>query len=450
MKKTYEMDMCHGPLFGKILRFAVPLILSGMLQILFNAADVIVVGHYSGNDALAAVGSTASLINLLINLFMGTSVGANVLVARYFGSKNEKAIHETVHTAITLALICGVIMLVLGIAISAPMLTLMGTPDNVLPYSVLYMRIYFIGMPALVVYNFGAAILRAVGDTKRPLYFLTAAGVINIIFNLIFVIVFKLGVAGVAIATTISQTISAVLVLLCLYRTTGVYRLEFRKLRLYKDKLLSILRIGLPAGIQGAMFNISNLLVQSSINSFGSIVMAGNTAANNVDGFLNVTSTAIQQTSLSFISQNMGAGEYKRVDKVLAECLALVIGVELVLGLGSYAIGGQLLHIFSPDAEVIKYGVIRMGFICAPYAICSVMDVLAGSLRGLGYSLLPTIVALLGICVFRVIWVTTIFKANHTLFMLYIIYPISWGITALVHGTIYLTAGRRRLKKGLA
>ena len=445
MKRSYEMDMCHGPVFGKLVRFAIPLILSGMLQFCFNAADVIVVGRFTGKEALAAVGCTSSFVNLMINLFTGVSVGVNVLVARYYGSKSEREIEETVHTSIALALICGIAMMATGLIACGPILRLMGTTEDVLPLSEIYLRIYFLGVPAMVLYNFGAAVLRAVGDTKRPLYFLTAAGIINVIFNLIFVIVFDLGVAGVAIATTMSQIISAVLVLSCLCKDQAVYRLHIRNVRLHKEKLLSILKIGLPAGFQGMMFNISNMLVQSSVNSFGTTVMAGNTAGANVDSFLNTASVAVQQTAISFISQNMGAGQFKRINRILFGCLGLIVGIELVLGLGGYGLAPVLLHIYSPDNEVVAYGIIRMSFIAAPYAVNGIQDCMAGALRGLGYSIAPTAVALIAICGFRILWLSTIFRVKHTLPFLYMTYPISW-ILAISGYIFFYVRARRRLK----
>lgn len=349
MKRSYEIDMCSGPLFGKILRFAVPLILSGVLQLLFNAADIIVVGRFTGSDALAAVGSTSSLINLLVNLFIGVSVGANVMAARYYGSGSEEEMFQTVHTAILTALVGGCFMVFAGILAARPVLELMGTPEDVLPQAVLYMRLYFIGMPAFMAYNFGAAILRAIGDTKRPLYFLSAAGVVNVLFNLLFVVVFHMGVEGVAIATVISQVISAILVLRCLCKSEGSYRLEFRRLHVHKDKLIAMLKIGLPAGFQGMMFNISNVLIQSSVNSFGSLVMAGNTAAGNIEGFVYIALNAIYQTSLSFTSQNMGARQYKRVDQVLGCCVLIVAVLGTALGVGAWLLGDVLLRIYSSE-----------------------------------------------------------------------------------------------------
>ena len=412
MKKSYEIDMCSGPVFGKILRFSVPLILSGVLQLLFNAADIIVVGRFTGSDALAAVGSTSALINLLVNLFIGVSVGANVMVARYYGSGSEKEVFQTVHTAVLTALVGGCFMIFAGILAARPVLELMGTPDDVLPQAVLYMRIYFIGMPAFMVYNFGAAILRAIGDTKRPLYFLSAAGVINVLLNLLLVIIFHMGVEGVAIATVVSQVISAVLVVFCLSRSDGIYRLELHKLHIHKDKLVAMLKIGLPAGFQGMVFNISNVLIQSSVNSFGSLAMAGNTAASNIEGFVYISLNSIYQTALSFTSQNIGARQFKRVDRVLTVSILL-------------------LHIYSSDPQVIAYGVSRLAVISVPYALCGIMDVLAGSLRGMGCSITPMVTSLTGACLLRVLWIFTVFKIYHSLFTIYISYPISCAVAII-------------------
>lgn len=437
MKKSYEMDMCNGPLLGKILIFSGPLILSGILQLLFNAADIVVVGRFTGSHALAAVGSTSALINLLVNLFIGLSIGTNVLVARYYGAKNEAEVSNTVHTSIMTAIIGGILMIFVGILMAHPLLELTGTPDNVISHSVLYMRIYFAGMPAFMIYNFGAAILRAIGDTKRPLYFLMVAGVINVIFNLIFVIVFDMGVAGVATATVISQVISAILILICLTRVEGMCHLDLKKLKIHRDKLGQMLKIGLPAGMQGIVFSISNVLIQSSVNSFGSIAMAGNTAASNIEGFVYTSMNAIYQTALSFTSQNMGAGNYKRINQILVRCLAIVSVIGLVLGNGAYFFGHQLLGIYSSDPQVIEYGLSRMAIISCTYFLCGIMDVMVGSIRGLGYSIMPMIVSLTGACAFRVLWIFTIFQWQHTLFILYISYPLSWILTAGVHIICY-------------
>jgi len=443
MKRTYEMDMCSGPILSKILAFALPLMLSGILQLLFNAADIVVVGRFAGSEALAAVGSTSSLINLIINMFIGLSIGANVVAARSYGARDAEAVSETVHTAVFSALVGGVILIFAGILLARPMLTLMGTPDDVIDQSALYMQIYFIGMPAFMLYNFGADILRAIGDTKRPLYFLTLAGVVNVVFNLIFVIVFKMGVAGVALATIISQIISAALITLCLIKTEGPCHLDIKQLKFHKKSLMEMLRIGLPAGLQGTIFNISNVLIQSSVNSFGSLVMAGNTAASNIEGFVYTAMNAVYQTSLSFTSQNMGAKEFKRVDKVLVQCLLVVAVVGIVLGNGAYLFGSQLLEIYSSSPEVIQYGLVRLSLVSATYFLCGLMDVFVGSIRGLGYSIMPMLVSLTGACLFRVIWIFTIFQVERTLFCLYISYPISWVLTTSIHAVCYLLVRKK-------
>ncbi|MEF9940431.1 MAG: MATE family efflux transporter [Clostridium sp.] len=433
MSKSYEMDMCNGPILKKILIFSVPLMLSGVLQLLFNAADIIVVGRFAGNQSLAAVGSTTSLINLLINLFIGLSIGVNVLVARYYGAKLDKDVSETVHTAITISLISGLFLVVLGFLSSRIMLELMGTPDDVIDKSVLYMKIYFAGMPVIMVYNFGSAILRAVGDTKRPLYYLLLSGMINIILNLIFVIQFHMDVAGVALATVLSQCISTALVLRCLIKMKGSLKLDLLKLHINKRKAIQIIKIGLPAGMQGAIFSISNVLIQSSVNSFGSLAMAGNTASCNIEGFVYTAMNAIYQTNLSFTSQNVGAKHYSRVRKILFTCIGTVTVVGILLGVGALLGGTNLLKIYSSDPEVIHYGMLRLSIICTTYFLCGLMDTIVGSLRGLGYSVLPMIVSLTGACGFRVIWIFTVFAYFHTLPVLYLSYPISWGITAAVH-----------------
>lgn len=442
-KRSYEINMCEGPIFKKIIIFALPLVCSGILQLLFNAADIIVVGRFSGNHALAAVGSTSSLINLLINLFIGISVGANVLASRYYGARDYDNMTDSVHTAIAMAFVSGFLMVFIGIFAAKPMLELMGTPDNVIDLSVLYMRIYFIGMPSFMVYNFGAAILRSIGDTKRPLYFLLVSGIVNVIFNLFFVIVCHLGVAGVALATILSETISAGLILLSLHKSEGALRLHFKQLKIHKDKLLPMLKIGLPAGLQGTIFSISNVLIQSSVNSFGDIVMAGNTAASNIEGFVYTAMNAVYQTALSFTSQNLGAKKYERIDKILLQCLLIVTLIGLVMGVGAYLLGTPLLSLYTDSKEVIEYGLIRLSYISVPYFLCGIMDVFVGSLRGLGYSMMPMLVSLSGACVFRVIWIFTAFAASHTLFTLYISYPISWFLTALIHGICYLTVRKK-------
>ena len=446
MSSKYTMDMCNGPLLKKIILFAIPLMLSGVLQLLFNAADVIVVGRFTGNEALAAVGSTSSLINLLINLFVGVSVGANVLLGKHIGARDEENASKTVHTAVTFSLVVGIAMIFVGFFLSRPLLELMGTPEDVINLSVLYMRIYFVGMPAFMFYNFGAALLRAVGDTKRPLYFLTLAGIINVIFNLIFVIVFHMGVAGVALATIISEGISAFLVFLCLKGADGVLHLDHRSLSFHKDVAIQMMKIGLPAGLQGCIFSVSNVLIQSSVNSFGSIAMAGNTASANLEGFVYNAMNSLYQTSLSFTSQNIGAKKYKRVDKILIECLVIVMIVGIVMGGGAYLIGTSLLSIYSSDPQVISYGLLRMSLICVPYFLCGMMDVFVGSLRGMGYSVMPMLVSLTGACLFRIIWIFTIFAANRSLFVLYFSYPVSWALTATAHFICYMIVRKKAFK----
>ena len=443
MKKSYEMDMCSGPLLSKILIFAIPLMLSGILQLLFNAADMIVVGRFSGSNALAAVGSTGALNNLNVNIFMGLSVGTNVVVAKNYGAKNFEKVSNTVHTAILAGLSAGSFLVFVGIFLARPALEFMATPVDVIDQSILYMRIYFAGMPALMVYNFGSAALRAVGDTKRPLYFMMAAGVINVILNLIFVIVFHMGVAGVALATVISETVSAALVVFCLMKNSGPCHLNLKKLRFHKEELLQMLRIGLPAGVQGMIFSLSNVLIQSSVNSFGSSAMAGHTAASNIEGFVYMTMNAIYQTSLSFTSQNVGAKQFKRVDRVFLECQAVVIVVGFLMGNAFYLMGDKLLGIYTSDPEIIQYGLRRMSVVCALHFIGGMMDVIVGSIRGLGYSIMPMLVSLTGVCLFRVIWIFTVFRMHHTLLCLYSSYPISWTLTFTIHLICYLIVRRK-------
>ncbi len=446
--KKYEIDMCNGPLLGKILIFYFPLMLSGILQLLFNAADVVVVGRFAGNTALAAVGSTGSLINLIINLFIGLSVGANVMVAHFYGANQKDKLKEMVQTVVATAVVSGVILIFIGLIAAGPALRLMGTPEDVISQSVLYMRIYFLGMPFMMTYNFGAAVLRAVGDTRRPLYFLMIAGVVNVILNLFFVIVCHMGVAGVATATVVSQAISAGLVIRCLIKTDSDYRLETKGIRIAPDKLIKMVQIGIPAGLQGALFSISNVLIQSSVNSFGSVAMAGNTAGSNIEGFVYTSMNAFHQSAISFSSQNYGATKYRRVGKVAAICLALVAVVGIVMGCGAYLAAGTLLKLYSTDPEVIAYGVRRMFYLCVPYFLCGMMDVMVGILRGMNYSIMPMLVSLTGACLFRVVWIYTVFQRYRTLPCLYISYPISWGVTFLIHLACFAVVYRRLLKKG--
>ena len=446
-RKNYEIDMTEGPILSKMIRFAIPLMLSSILQLFFNAADVIVVGRFAGSEALAAVGSTGSLINLLVNLFIGLSVGTNVLVARYLGAHDYDNCQEAVHTSILLSVIGGSGLILVGVFFARPLLMLMGSPEDVLPKATLYMQIYFAGMPLNMLYNFGSAIMRSHGDTKRPLFFLTIAGIINVCLNLFMVIVLHMGVAGVAIATIVSQGVSALLTLGALMRTDGFCRVDLKKLKIHKDKLLGMIRVGLPAGLQGIVFSISNVLIQSSINSFGSVVMAGNTAASNIEGFVYVAMNAMYQTALSFASQNLGAKKYDRLSKIMIQSVATVTVIGIIVGPLAYLFGRQLLGIYSESEEVIHYGLIRMRFIATTYFICGIMDVMVGNLRGMGYSVMPMIVSLTGACGTRVIWILTVFAAHHSLEVLYLSYPISWFLTAAAHFVCYIIVRRKFDKK---
>lgn len=443
MQKSYEIDMCTGPLFRKLLIFSLPLMMSGILQLLFNAADIVVVGRFTGSQALAAVGSTSSLIALFVNFFIGFSIGTNVLVARYYGAKNQQNVHETVHTSILVSIISGLVLIIVGLVFAVPMLELMGTPEDVLDQATLYIRIYFIGMPSVMLYNFGAAILRAIGDTRRPLYYLMSAGIINVVLNLFFVIICHLGVAGVALATIISQTVSAILILRCLTKMDGICRLVWRDLKIHKDKLKAVLRLGLPAGLQSSVFSISNVLIQSSVNSFGSMAMAGNTAASNLESFIYTSMNSIYQTNLSFTSQNVGAHKYNNINRILVRCIVLVVCIGAVMGALALTFHSQLLGIYSSDPEVAAYGIKRMAVICSTYYLCGTMDTLVGSMRGMGYSMLPMLVSLAGACGFRIVWIFTIFAWNHSLESLYISYPISWGLTAAVHLACFIVLKRK-------
>lgn len=443
VSKTYEVDMCNGPLFSKIVTFAVPLMLSGILQLLFNAADIIVVGRFAGSESLAAVGSTSALVNLLVNVFIGLSIGVNVLVAQFYGAQKFKELDEVVHTSIVLAAASGVFLVVLGELVSVPMLRLMGSPEDVLPLSSLYLKIFFVGMPATLIYNFGSAILRAVGDTKRPLYFLFLAGVINVVLNLFFVIQFSMGVAGVALATVVSQCVSAVLILVCLIRSDASYRIVPSKLRLIPARAIMIARLGLPAGFQGAVFSISNVLIQSSLNSFGSVAMAGGTASANIEGFVYTAMNALYQTALSFTSQNFGARKFKRMTKIMIYCMGIVTVVGLVMGCGAVVIGEQMLGIYSSDPEVIKVGMQRLTIVSGTYVICGWMDTMVGGLRGMGQSIVPMFVSLIGACGLRVVWIFTVFAANRTLQTLYLSYPVTWTVTLIAHITCYVMIRRK-------
>lgn len=433
----YEIDMCNGSIMDKLVSFALPLMLSGILQLMFNAVDIIVVGRFSGSEALAAVGSTTALINVFTNLFIGISLGANVLAARFFAAGRKEEMSETVHTSITLALISGILMAFVGLVFSKGALELMGTPEDVIGLSTLYMRIYFMGMPFFMLYNYGAAILRAVGDTKRPLYFLIIAGVINAGLNMLLVIVFGLGVAGVGIATVFSQMVSCVLVLTCLCRTEGSYKLSFSKLSMKGYYLKQIFQVGIPAGIQSTVINFSNALLQSSVNSFGSTAMAGYTAANNILGFLYVSINSVTQACMSFTSQNFGVGKYKRMDRVLIDCMILSVGTALVLGCGAYFFGAEILQIYTEEADVIQWGVEILSITTVPYFLCGIMDLFPGALRGMGYSAVPMVLSIIGTVGMRVLWIFVFFPQHRSLYFLFISYPASWIATIVMQVVCY-------------
>ena len=434
--------MCNGTIMDKLISFALPLMVSGILQLMFNAVDIIVVGRFSGSQALAAVGSTTALINVFTNLFIGVSLGANVLAARFYAAGKDKEMSETVHTAITLALVSGVVMAVVGLVFSRWALEIMGTPADVIDQSTLYMRIYFLGMPFFMVYNYGAAILRAVGDTKRPLMFLIVAGVINAVLNMFLVIAFHLGVAGVAIATVISQMISCILVLRCLYKTDSSYQLRFSKLCMKKFYLAQIFQVGIPAGVQSTVINFSNAMLQSSVNSFGSTAMAGYTAANNVLGFLYASVNSVTQACMSFTSQNYGVGKYKRMDRVLLDCGILSFIIAFVLGCGSYIFGGEILKIYTEDPEVIRCGVEILSITTVPYFLCGIMDLFPGALRGMGHSGVPMILSIIGTVGTRIVWIFWIFPQNRSLYTLFISYPASWAITIVMQVICFIFVRR--------
>lgn len=447
MNRNNEIDMINGKTLKKMIFFSIPIVFSGILQLLFNTIDIVVVGRFSGSSALAAVGSTASLINLLISLLIGISIGISVTMGKFCGARDYKNASETVHNAIALALVAGIILLFVGQVVSRPLLELMGTPKEVIDLSVTYMKIIFLGAPAGALYNFGAALLRSIGDTKRPLYFLTISGIVNVFLNLFFVLVFNMSVDGVAIATIIAQYVSAIMMIIFLMNSSDYMKLDLKKISLQKDKVKNILKIGLPAGLQGIIFSVSNVLIQSSINTFGQLVIAGNTAASNIEGFVYMSMNSVYQSTLSFTSQNMGAKKYHRVDKILAQGLGIVTVIGLVLGVGAYLSGNTLLRMFTTDELVVSYGLNRLSIICSFYFLCGLMDVMVGSLRGMGYSVLPMVVSLTGVCALRVIWVFTIFQIFKTQLSLYISYPVSWLLTALVHLICYFVIRRKFIKK---
>ena len=449
--KFDSKSMREGPILKSVIVYTVPIILTGLLQLLFNAADLIVVGWFSGSDSVAAVGATGALTNLIINLFIGLSVGAGVAVAQGLGAGNGKLTSEAVHTAVPVAVISGIFLTVIGVLFSRNFLELMGTPEGkLLRLASVYMQIYFAGMTFSMLYNFGSAILRAAGDTRSPLIFLTIAGVLNVILNIVFVALFKLDVAGVALATSISQAVSAVLVLRALIKRQDACRFEFKKMYIHKSALLRMARIGVPAGLQGSLFSISNVLIQSSVNSFGAAHMSGSAAASSIEGFCYVTMNSFHQTALNFCGQNYGACDFKRVKRITWVCLMTVAAAGFIVGNLSYIFGRELLGIYITDSpEAINYGMERLKFMLIPYFLCGIMDTTTGAMRGIGSSVIPMIITVVGVCVMRIVWIYTVFAMPqyHSFSGLFISYPISWLLTFTALFISFITVMRHKEKK---
>ena len=446
LSKNHDMDMCSGPLFSRIIIFALLIIAMNILQLLFNAADMIVVGRFSGSDALAAVGATGALINLIVNTFMGLSVGTVVIVAQDYGAGKISELSDSVHTSIAISIISGLIVMVMGLVFCKPMLILMGTPKDILDLSVLYMRIYFVGIPAMMIYNFGAAILRAVGDSKRPMYYLVISGIVNVILNLFFVIVLHMSVDGVAWATVISQFLSMVLVMICLFRSNRGIRFVPRQMRIDRTKLKGIVRIGLPAGLQSLLFSISNVLIQSAVNSFGSATVAGSSAASNVEGFVGTTMNAYYNAAITFTGQNMGAKKYDRIDAIAKICTVLVFVTWILMSGATILFGRPLLGLYTSDSEVIEIGMLRIKVLMIAYFTAGIMNVFPGLTRGMGYSISPMMSTLIGACLMRIVWLKTVFKWYPTVAMLFACYPVTWGLAGLGQVCIFFYA-RYRLRK---
>ena len=443
MSKKYALDMTSAPFLKKIFIFAIPLVLTGLLQLAYNTADIVVVGRFAGSEALAAVGSTGSLINLLLNVFIGLSMGSGVMVARHIGSGHEDKIHNCTHTAMLMSIVCGIAIGIFGFFMSGKILVLMGSPADVLPLATLYLKIYFLGCPGSMVYNFGSAIVRATGDTKKPLFILASTGLVNVGLNLILVIFFHMGVSGVAIATITSQYLSAIMIVIHLTKLDNACKLRFSKLRINKTELLKIIRIGLPAGIQNSLFSISNVIIQSTVNSFGSVAMAGIAAGSNFDSYVYTATNAISQTAMTFTSQNMGAKKHENVGKIYRYCMTITVIIGVVMGAIGTTFSDFIVSFFSTDKAVIEIGAERLAMIMPFFVFCSLMDVAAGQLRGMGESLKPMIVSLLGGCGIRLLWVFAILPMNRTLMFLYWSYPISWAATFAVQFSLYFILRKR-------
>ncbi|MBQ9850038.1 MAG: MATE family efflux transporter [Clostridia bacterium] len=446
MDKRYSLDMTSAPFLKKIFIFSIPLILTGLLQLAYNTADVVVVGRFAGSEALAAVGSTGSLINLLLNVFIGLSMGSGVMVARHIGSQDDERVHNCTHTAMLLSLLSGIFIGIFGFFMSGKLLVLMGSPDDVLPLATLYLKIYFTGCPGSVVYNFGSAIVRATGDTKKPLIILASTGLVNVALNLILVIVFHMGVSGVAIATIVSQYLSAIMIVIHLTKMNNACRLHFSKLRINKTELLKIIQIGLPAGIQNSLFSVSNVIIQSTVNSFGSVAMAGIAAGSNYDSYIYTATNAIAQTTMTFSSQNMGAGKYENIGKIYRYCITITVIIGVVMGALGTVFSEFIVGFFSTDKDVIAIGAQRLALVMPFYVFCSLMDVAAGQLRGVGESFKPMVFSLLGACGVRLFWIYAILPLNRTLIFLYWAYPISWFVTFVIQSTLYFFVKKKLFK----
>ena len=442
--KNRDKDMCNGPIFGKMVLFALPIMAMNILQLMFNAADMVVVGRFSGKEALAAVGATGAIINLIVNLFMGLSVGTSVIVAQDSGAGRPDAVSKSVHTSIAISILGGILVMVLGLILCNPLLIMMGTPMDIIDLSALYLRIYFLGLPASMIYNFGAAILRAVGDSRRPMYFLLASGIVNVILNLYFIVVLHMSVDGVALATVISQYLSMVLVLLCLIRSKEEkLRLTLKEMRIDSRKLKQIIHIGLPAGLQGLLFSISNVLIQSAINSFGSAMVAAGSAAGNIEGFVATPMNAYYNAAITFTGQNMGAKKYDRIDKVAKICTILIFVTWILIGGLTMLFSRPLLSIFTSDPEVIRLGVIRINVLMIAYFTCGIMNVYPGLTRGMGFSILPMICTLVGACLMRIVWLVTVFAWFPTVFMLFACYPVTWALAGVGQVASFFYARKR-------
>ncbi|HEY0221597.1 MATE family efflux transporter [Lactovum miscens] len=440
---TPNTNMLEGPLFKRMLVFSLPIMGMYILQLLFNTTDMVMVGRFSGSNALAAVGATGSLINLIIGLFMGLSVGITVTVAQDMGARKYKDVSETVHTSMVIGALAGIAVMIMGIAICRPILVAMGTPQNVIGLSETYMTIYFIAMPATMIYNFIAGILRAIGDSSTAMYFLLIAGVIHLIFNFIFVIGFHMSVAGVAIATVISEYIAAYLFIHKLLVAHDMIRLHLKKLRIHKDKMMEIIKIGLPAGMQSFLFSFSNVLIQSAVNSFGATMMAASAASSNVENYIGTPMTAYYNTAIAFTGQNFGAKKFDRIDRIAKICLLFIFATWILLGGFTLLFDKQIIGIFSTDNAVIKLGVLRLTVIIIAYFTNGVMNVFPGLTRAMGYSVSPMLATLIGACLFRIVWLLTIFTTVHTELILFICYPITWGLAGIFQLMIFFYARKK-------